>query len=65
MEELAEEVECRQVMVYQFTSWVDDLGIDPEYDVFRYLSTELTWRELEVSEALIVLRSVNQILTSC
>ncbi len=55
---------CGQVMVFQFTSRVDDLGIDLEYDTFKELSTELTFRELKASEALIILRSVNRKLTS-
>ncbi|KAL8722434.1 MAG: hypothetical protein Q9181_007491, partial [Wetmoreana brouardii] len=41
---------CGHVMVFQFTSWVDDLGIDLEYDAFRHLSTELTLRELKALE---------------
>ena len=36
---------CGQVMVFQFTLLVDDLGIDLEYDTFKYLSTELTLRD--------------------
>lgn len=55
---------CGQVMVCQITSKVDDLGIELEYDTFKYLSTELTWREFKASKASIILRSVNRKLTS-
>ena len=55
---------CGQVMVCQFTSRVDDLGIELEYDTFKCLSTELTLREFKASEASIILRSVNRKLTS-